>query len=109
MYDVLSVGSLGQMPCCLRLSASWCLSVSWCLSASWFWVRVVGRRVRATERLRPCQVVAVTPAVECSDASMECGSWSEEVPGSIDCGHDIWQGMSLDGLWFNIHRLIYHL
>ena len=22
---------------------------------------------------------------------------------------DIWQGMSLDGLWFNIHRLIYHL
>jgi hypothetical protein len=32
-----------------------------------------------------------------------------EVPVSIDCGQDIWQGMSLDGLWFDIHRLIYHL
>ncbi len=30
-------------------------------------------------------------------------------PVSIDCGQDIWQGMSLDGLWFNIHRLIYYL
>jgi hypothetical protein len=28
---------------------------------------------------------------------------------SIDCGQDICQGMSLDGLWFNVHRLIYHL
>jgi hypothetical protein len=32
-----------------------------------------------------------------------------EVPVSIDCGQDIWPGMSLDGLWFNIHRLIYYL
>ena len=30
-----------------------------------------------------------------------------EVPVSAVCGYDIWQGMSLDGLWFNIHRLIY--
>jgi hypothetical protein len=28
---------------------------------------------------------------------------------SIDCGQDIWPGMSLDGLWFNTHRLIYYL
>ena len=32
-----------------------------------------------------------------------------EVPVSIDCSQDIWPGMSLDGLWFNIHRLIYYL